>query len=125
MHAVTGMPGPPGSDAPGEPPKRRRRDRFLLRTAAFFLHAARGSYRVARRLVIATVGVSVILVGMIMVVTPGPAILVIPVGLAILAIEFAWARRLLRLFRVRTRQMIRDQQRGNYRFWRHWFRRGP
>ena len=28
-----------------------------------------------------------------MIVTPGPAIVVIPVGLAILATEFAWARR--------------------------------
>ena len=27
-----------------------------------------------------------------MIVTPGPALIVIPVGLAILSIEFAWAR---------------------------------
>lgn len=119
------MPGPPGSDAPDEKLKRRRRDRFLLRNAAFFLHAARGSYRVARRLVIGLVGISVIIVGLILVITPGPAFVVIPIGLAILAIEFAWARRLLRLFRVRARQMARDQRRGNYRFWRHWFRRRP
>jgi tellurite resistance protein TerC len=30
-----------------------------------------------------------------MLVLPGPAIIVIPAGLAILATEFAWARRLL------------------------------
>ena len=34
-----------------------------------------------------------------MVVTPGPAIVVIPIGLAILAIEFAWARRWLKKLR--------------------------
>jgi tellurite resistance protein TerC len=31
-----------------------------------------------------------------MIVTPGPALVVIPIGLAILGIEFAWARRWLK-----------------------------
>jgi hypothetical protein len=35
-----------------------------------------------------------------MIVTPGPAILVIPAGLAVLATEFVWARRLLRRFKT-------------------------
>jgi len=104
-------------------PSSRRRDRILLRVAGAILRLAHGSFRVARRIVIAAVGVSVVLVGVIMMVTPGPAIVVIPLGLAILALEFAWARRLLRLFRVRARQMYRDQRRGDYRFWRHWWRR--
>jgi tellurite resistance protein TerC len=34
-----------------------------------------------------------------MLVTPGPAIVVIPVGLAILSIEFTWARHWLRRLR--------------------------
>ena len=110
-----------GSRGPAPPP--RRRDRALLRVAGAILRLAHGSFRVARRIVIAAVGVSVVLVGLVMVITPGPAIIVIPLGLAILALEFAWARRLLRLFRVRTRQIYRDQRRGNYRFWRHWWRR--
>ena len=46
-----------------------------------------------RRVWIALLGGSVLLVGVIMVVLPGPAILIIPVGLGILATEFAWARR--------------------------------
>lgn len=37
-------------------------------------------------------GGTVLLIGIAMIVTPGPAILVIPIGLGILATEFAWAR---------------------------------
>jgi uncharacterized protein (TIGR02611 family) len=33
--------------------------------------------------------------GVVMLVTPGPAFVLIPVGLAMLALEFAWAERLL------------------------------
>jgi tellurite resistance protein TerC len=53
------------------------------------------SYKLIRKLIIALVGLSVLLVGAAMLVLPGPAILVIPTGLAILATEFAWARILL------------------------------
>ncbi|NOS72603.1 MAG: HAD-IC family P-type ATPase [Verrucomicrobia bacterium] len=49
-----------------------------------------------RKLAIAIAGGSVVLVGIAMLVLPGPAILVIPVGLAILATEFLWARRWLK-----------------------------
>lgn len=53
-------------------------------------------FQPAKRLVVAVVGGTVVLIGIVMIVTPGPALVVIPIGLAILAIEFAWARRLLR-----------------------------
>lgn len=53
-------------------------------------------YRVARRIVIGVIGGTVVLAGVIMVVTPGPAFVVIPLGLAILALEFAWARHWLK-----------------------------
>ena len=39
--------------------------------------------------------VTVVLGGLAMTVLPGPAVVVVPVGLAMLAVEFAWARRLL------------------------------
>jgi uncharacterized protein (TIGR02611 family) len=55
--------------------------------------------RLARRIVIAVMGSTVILLGIIMIITPGPAIIVIPAGLAILATEFAWARRWLQTIR--------------------------
>ena len=54
------------------------------------------SYKFVRKVVVAILGVSVLLVGAAMTVLPGPAILVIPAGLAILATQFAWARLLLR-----------------------------
>jgi tellurite resistance protein TerC len=50
----------------------------------------------ARRIVVAIVGVTVLALGIALLVLPGPAFLVIPAGLAILAIEFLWAKRWLR-----------------------------
>lgn len=67
-----------------------------------------------RKLIVAVIGGTVILLGIVMIVLPGPAIIVIPVGLGILATEFAWARRLVR----RTRVMIaraRGRQSGKAR----------
>jgi tellurite resistance protein TerC len=52
--------------------------------------------RTLRRLLIALLGSTVILIGIAMMVLPGPAVLVIPAGLAILATEFAWARHVLK-----------------------------
>jgi tellurite resistance protein TerC len=43
----------------------------------------------------AVVGGTVLLIGIAMIILPGPAFVVIPAGLGILAVEFAWARRLL------------------------------
>jgi len=57
---------------------------------------ARATWRGARRLVIAVTGATVLLAGVAMIFLPGPAVVVIPMGLAILAGEFAWARWLLR-----------------------------
>lgn len=59
------------------------------------------TYKFARRIAIAIVGSTVLLVGVIMLVTPGPALVVIPIGLAILSIEFAWARTWLKRIRER------------------------
>jgi tellurite resistance protein TerC len=49
-----------------------------------------------KRVVITVVGGTVLLFGLALLVLPGPAFLVIPIGLAILATEFVWARRWLR-----------------------------
>ena len=51
--------------------------------------------RRAKRITIAVLGGTVVVVGIVMIVLPGPAILIIPAGLAILATEFAFARRWL------------------------------
>lgn len=63
------------------------------------------SYRQARRVVILIVGSTVVLVGIAMIILPGPGSLVIPLGLAILAIEFAWARLWLKRVKRSIRQM--------------------
>lgn len=48
-----------------------------------------------RRLIVSVIGFTVLLVGVAMIVLPGPAVIVIPLGLAILATEFVWAKTLL------------------------------
>ena len=63
------------------------------------------TYTTARRIVVGIVGASVLLLGVVMLVTPGPAFVIIPLGLAILAIEFVWARRWLK----KLRRMISDR----------------
>jgi uncharacterized protein (TIGR02611 family) len=40
-------------------------------------------------------GFTILVAGVIMLITPGPAFVVIPVGLALLSLEFAWAEQLL------------------------------
>ncbi len=49
----------------------------------------------AKRLVVTVIGFTILAAGMAMIVLPGPAFIVIPIGLAILATEFIWARKLL------------------------------
>lgn len=41
------------------------------------------------------VGMMVLVGGLVMLVTPGPAFVLIPIGLAMLSLEFVWAERLL------------------------------
>jgi len=55
----------------------------------------------ARRLVVSIVGVTILGIGIVMIVLPGPAIVVIPIGLGVLATEFVWARKLLHDIRKR------------------------
>jgi Putative transmembrane protein (PGPGW) len=55
-----------------------------------------------RKLIIALIGGTVLLIGVALIVLPGPAFIVIPIGLAILATEFAWAKRAV----ARARAMV-------------------
>lgn len=59
----------------------------------------------AKRVVVIVVGFTVLVLGIALIVLPGPATLVIPLGLAILATEFVWARRLLVRFKRGTRRL--------------------
>ena len=53
-----------------------------------------------KRIVVMVIGGTVLAAGLALIVLPGPAFIVIPLGLAILAIEFAWAKRWLRSARA-------------------------
>ena len=57
------------------------------------------TYKLARRIAVAVVGSTVLVIGIALLVLPGPAIVVIPIGLAILSVEFAWARLWLKKIR--------------------------
>lgn len=58
------------------------------------------TWRLIRLCAVAIIGGVMVLIGICMIVLPGPAIIVIPAGLAILGIEFAWARFLLKKVRA-------------------------
>lgn len=69
-----------------------------------------------KRVVVAMVGFTVLLVGVAMIILPGPAFIVIPLGLAILATEFVWAQRLLtkaKAYFEKQRQRVADKIKGN------------
>lgn len=59
----------------------------------------------AKRLVIIVIGFTILAAGIAMIALPGPAILVIPVGLTILATEFIWAKKLLTTVKERIERM--------------------
>ena len=64
------------------------------------------TYRWARRIAVAVVGGTVLAIGVALIVLPGPALAVIPLGLAILGLEFAWARAWLRKVRDHSRDLV-------------------
>ena len=61
---------------------REQRDRHLSRSRLY-------------RVPFAVLGFTVVLIGIALLVLPGPGLLVIAAGLAMLALEFAWAERVL------------------------------
>ncbi len=70
-------------------------------------------WRQARRIVIFVIGATVVLIGLAMFVLPGPGVVTVLLGLALLATEFVWARRLLRRVRHQA-DALRD---GGWRRW--------
>jgi len=60
--------------------------------------------RQLRRLLILVIGGTLVILGLAMIFLPGPATIVIPLGLGILATEFLWAKRLL----VNTMERAKD-----------------
>ncbi|MDZ4685694.1 MAG: PGPGW domain-containing protein [Planctomycetaceae bacterium] len=59
----------------------------------------------ARKVVVLVVGLTVVLIGVALLILPGPGWLIIFGGLALLATEFAWARWMLKQARSRFEQL--------------------
>jgi len=91
-------PTPPTSDGTGQsaPPK-------ALRAVRERATSTRGG-RLAWRVVITILGVSVVVIGVVLLALPGPGWLIIFAGLGILATEFEWASRLLARARAAVRR---------------------
>ncbi|MGQ0430011.1 MAG: PGPGW domain-containing protein [Gammaproteobacteria bacterium] len=64
------------------------------------------TYKWARRIVVAVIGGTITMIGIAMVVLPGPAIVVVPLGLGVLGLEFAWARHWLRKLRATASDVV-------------------
>jgi tellurite resistance protein TerC len=67
---------------------------------------------VLRKLLIAIAGGVLLIAGVAMIILPGPAFVVIPAALAILAIEFVWARRWLAWVRARLKALASNKSSG-------------
>jgi uncharacterized protein (TIGR02611 family) len=65
------------------------------------------------RIAFAAVGFAVLLAGLIMLVTPGPGIPVIILGLGMLALEFAWAERWLERVANTVEQAVEQVAEGS------------
>ncbi len=72
---------------------------------------ARFTLKQARKIIVLVLGVTTVIIGVIMIVAPGPAIVVIPLGLAFLATEFLWARRLLARYTGHAQTFANSAQR--------------
>jgi len=59
-----------------------------------------------KKLIVAVIGFTILIIGIFMIVLPGPAFIVIPLGLAILATEFVWAKKWL----DKVKQKISEQK---------------
>lgn len=66
-----------------------------------------------KKVVVGVIGVSVTLFGIALLVLPGPAFIVIPAGLAILATEFVWAKRLLDTVKTTFKDQMDKAQNNN------------
>ncbi len=84
----------------------------------------KGTMQRIKRIAIIVVGSTVLALGIALIVLPGPAFIVIPAGLAILALEFAWARRWLRSARAILPKYSSDDSSPRKKFTLQSVRRG-
>jgi len=86
--------------------------KILMRSSIkrFFSCWKLDNIKVVKRVIVSVVGATVLLIGIALLVLPGPAFIVIPLGLAILATEYAWARRWLRKVRRIAKDFVSGRQ---------------
>jgi uncharacterized protein (TIGR02611 family) len=101
--------------AGGNPPppvngRRKLSFRTIAHDVRLKFHAMPGG-RITFRLLVALIGLVFVVGGLLLVPLPGPGWLVVLAGVAVWAVEFPWAQRLLRFGR------------GQLRRWNGWFRR--
>jgi uncharacterized protein (TIGR02611 family) len=57
-----------------------------------------------KKIIVGVIGFTILFIGILLLVLPGPAFIVIPIGLGILATEFLWARRILDKVKEKVKQ---------------------
>jgi len=57
-----------------------------------------------KKIFVALAGFTILIIGIALIVLPGPATLVIPAGLAVLATEFVWAEKLLNKIKAKLKR---------------------
>ena len=87
-----------------------RRNPAMRRQVVGMAQAAEGmaamTFRHAKRIAVLFIGSTVLVVGLALLFLPGPAFIVIPVGLAILATEFVWAQRILNRIKKEAQHFV-------------------
>jgi len=59
------------------------------------------TFKQLKRIMVGILGITILAIGLILVFTPGPGFLVIPLGLSILATEYIWAETVLKKLKER------------------------
>ena len=67
--------------------------------------------KIVKRVIVSVIGATILLIGIALLLLPGPACIVIPVGLAILATKYAWARRWLKTARRLASNVLSSAER--------------
>lgn len=80
----------------------------MKRIRQMFERAGLDQLPMVRKIVIGVIGTTILLIGVALIVLPGPAFVVIPIGLGILASEFVWARRVIRRGRIFVKKVGRS-----------------
>ncbi|GJQ29353.1 MAG: hypothetical protein HBSAPP03_12370 [Phycisphaerae bacterium] len=83
-------------------------------------HAARLALRKARQVIVLVVGLTLLVIGIIMIPAPGPGLVVVFIAMAILGNEFAWARELTAKYRAKAVRAAEESAAAARKRFRPW-----